>query len=213
MELLERLGARLRPVGMDLIGVTSATAWDEHAPKHLQAEVLLPGARSAIVVGSAGRGLWETFRAAAPHEGEHPLDEFVTRALIDAEREFEGVRARRFEASFTFEPRIDFRTLGRRAGLGDVGPFGLLIHPSHGPWFGLRGAWLIDRELPVAALSTPCRGCVAPCVGREGQTTLDRSTAAMRLRCPLGIASRYGDEQIAYHHDGTRPEWLTSQQR
>jgi len=210
MELLETLAARLAPIGLDLIGATSVEHWDAHAPAHLRAHTLLPGARSAIVVGSSGRRLWEAFRAAAPHGREHPLDAFASSALIDAESVFHesSVATRRFEASVTFEPRIDFRTLGRLAGLGDVGPFGLLIHPVHGPWFGLRGAWLIDRALPSSVVSSPCRGCAAPCVGDAGATTLDRSTAAMRLRCPIGIASRYSDEQLAYHHDGTRPTWL-----
>jgi epoxyqueuosine reductase QueG len=212
MLLLDSLAARLAAAGMDLIGTTSVTAWDAHAPAQLRAESLLSGARSVIVVGSAGPRLWNAFRAAAPHSGEHPLDEFVTRALIDAESELSAVRARRFEASFMFEPRVDFRTLGRLAGLGDVGPFGLLIHPVHGPWFGLRGAWLVDCELPQAPLSSPCVGCAAPCVGSAGETTLDRSTAAMRLRCPFGTASRYSDEQLAYHHDGTRPPWLPAEQ-
>ena len=197
---------------MDLIGAAPASAWDAHAPAQLRAELLLPGARSVIVVGSAGGGLWSAFRAAAPHRGEHPLDDFVTRALVDAEAVFaeESVAARRFEASFTFEPRVDFRTLGRIAGLGEVGPFGLLIHPVHGPWFGLRGAWLIDRELPSPVARSPCAGCAAPCVGETGATTLDRSTAAMRLRCPVGAASRYSEEQLRYHHDGTRPPWINA---
>lgn len=211
MELVERLGARLRSAGIDLIGTASAAAWDAHAPAHLRSGELLPNARSVIVVGSAGRALWEAFAAAAPHHGEHPLDAFVTRALVDAEAAFaeSGVAARRFEAAFTFEPRVDFRALGRLAGFGDVGPFGLLIHPTHGPWFGLRGAWLVDREVPTApAVPPPCATCAAPCVGDAGATTLDRSTSAMRLRCPIGAGSRYTDEQLRYHHDGVRPSWL-----
>jgi len=208
VELVERIAARLRPYGIDLIGTTSASAWDASAPAALHAERLLPGARSVIVVGSAGRALWEAFRAAAPHDGDHPLDTFVARALADAERAFGEVAARRFEASFMFEPRVDFRALGRLAGFGDVGPFGLLIHPLHGPWFGLRGAWLVDRELASSTTTSPCAGCAAPCVGDRGSTSLAQSTAEMRLRCPLGEASRYGDEQLAYHHEGVRPPWL-----
>lgn len=211
MELLERLATQLRSFGIDLIGTTSAAAWDAHAPAHLRARELLANAQTVVVVGSAGRALWEAFAAAGPHVGEHPLDAFVRRALIDAESVFraEGVSARRFEAAFTFEPRVDFRALGRLAGLGDIGPFGLLIHPTHGPWFGLRGAWLVDRALPSSPIApSPCATCAAPCVGDAGATTLDRSTSAMRLRCPVGVASRYGDEQLRYHHDGVRPAWL-----
>ncbi len=212
MELLERLAARLQPVGIDLIGTASADSWDAQAPSHLRSTELLANARSVVVVGSAGRALWGAFAAAGPHRGEHPLDAFVTRALIDAESVFAdaGVATRRFEAAFTFEPRVDFRALGRLAGFGDVGPFGLLIHRTHGPWFGLRGAWLIDRALPSSvAVASPCAGCAAPCVGDRGATTIDRSTSAMRLRCPIGVASRYGDEQLRYHHEGVRPPWMT----
>lgn len=196
-----------------MIGAAPATAWDAHAPAHLRAATLLPGARSLLVVGSAGRRLWDAFRAAGRHHGEHPLDEFVSRALVDAEAVFHerGIAARRFEASVTFQPRVDFRALGRIAGLGGVGPFGLLIHPVHGPWFGLRGAWLLDVTLPLPASegSPPCAGCSAPCVGDAGTTPLGGATAAMRTRCPIGSASRYSDEQLNYHHEGTRPPWFS----
>jgi hypothetical protein len=77
-----------------------------------------------------------------------------------------------------------------------------LIHPAHGPWWALRAAYLVDVDVqPTPEIVAPCLGCAAPCVANEPRPIpLDRSTAEMRRRCPIGVASRYDDEQIAYHY-------------
>lgn len=214
--MLDALRDLLAPDGVDLIGSCGVEAWDARAPAHLASQSLFPGARGAIVVGSAGPTLFRRFRDAAERDAsfarlEHPLDAFVGRVLDrgDALLASRGVRARRFEPTFLATPRIDFRTLGELAGLGAQGPFGLAIHPVHGPWWALRGAWLVDVEVPTPArIDSPCAGCARPCVGGDGATTIDRSTAEMRLRCPVGVASRYDADAIAYHHDRARPSWL-----
>jgi hypothetical protein len=216
-ELAQALSDAVAPWGIDLVAAVPAARWDASLPPDaLRAGSLLDGARAFVVVGSSGRGgLWRAFRgwaAEAPRDrlrGEpHPLDRFVAAALDagDALLAARGVRARRFEPTFAFQPRLDFQRLAELAGLGSPSPIGMLIHPQHGPWWGARGAWLIDCPLDESAPldGAPCRGCPAPCraaipPGSEG--TLAAATRGARAACVLD-GSRYGDEQLDYHYGG-----------
>jgi hypothetical protein len=200
----------LQGTGIELVASCRASAYDACAPEPFQSRVWLQGARGMIVVGSAGPALWRGFVARMQERPElwasaHPYDEFVAGLLAradDALREA-TVRFRRFEAAFRAPVRIDFAALGRLVGLGSPGPFGLLIHPDHGPWWALRGAWLVD-----AAVDEPldparrCDGCAAPCVGGwRNAVGISQATVEVRARCVVGQASRYDEDQIAYHYD------------
>lgn len=216
--LLRAVREALAPSGIGLAAAFDAARWDaEGPPRELRAAQLLDGGRSFVVVGSAGGGLWQAFvrwAAESPRERvleePHPLDRFVRLALDRADEALarEGVRARRFEPTFQFDPRLDFQRLGALAGLGTRAPIGVLAHPEHGPWWATRGAWLIDRaveRLGGAAGGAPCRGCPAPCrqaipPGAEG--TIGAATIASRDACLL-TASRYPAEQVDYHYGGS----------
>jgi len=203
----------VREAGLNLIGSFGIEAYDARAPRGLRSVDLMSGARGVIVAASAGRDLWGAFRAAmdadeAEQGGWHeanPLDSYVARALDRADRALAraGVGSRRFEPTLDAPVPIDFRALGELAGLGTMGPFGLLIHETHGPWWALRGAWLVDVDLAAPAPPrAPCAGCAAPCLGgsRRPEGVL-LATPGVRSRCPVGLDSRYSDEQIAYHYD------------
>ncbi|MSP63797.1 MAG: hypothetical protein EXR72_26320 [Myxococcales bacterium] len=211
--LLARLADAIHDGGIDLVAAFPSVAYDAAGPPpELTAGALLPGARSMIVVGSGGTHLWRRFTdwLAVDPKGRllaeaHPLDHYVagvldrgSAVLADA-----GVRARRLEPTFLFQPRIDFRRLGALSGLGAPSPIGMVVHPVFGPWWALRGAWLCDRDLvPTPPLSRPCEGCPAPCraaipPGSEG--TILAATLAARTACVLS-AERYSDEQVAYHY-------------
>ena len=201
--LVRLVRAALGETGLDLVGAASVAAYDARAPAGRRARELFAPARGLLVVGSAGRGLWARVRAAAG-KGEHRVDDYVESALglADAALAKEGVGFRRLLPTFAFTPRADFVALGEIANLGRMGPFGLLIHPEHGPWWALRGAYLVDREVePTPAMAHPCAGCAAPCVGGPGRTlSIAEATPEVRTRCVVGPASRYDDEQIAYHY-------------
>jgi len=196
--------------GIDLVGSCAIADYDTAAPETVRSPALFADAEGVIVAASAGPTLWRQFRARMGHEAElwdqpHPYDAFVATLLDRADEALAraGVRFRRFEAAFHATPRLDFLALARLTGLGAPGPFLLSIHAIHGPWWALRGAWLVDAEVdPPLAHRSPCEGCPAPCVGGErGAGAMVRATVEVRARCVVGQESRYDDDQIAYHYD------------
>jgi hypothetical protein len=208
--VIATLRAALEGTGLNLLGTAPIALYDAIAPAALRSAVLAPGSRGLVVIGSAGRALWSAFRRhAEQHPGHdalpHPLDAYVETALDrgDAALAAAGISARRFLPTLDARPALDFRALGRLVGFGVEGPFGLLVHETHGPWIALRGAWMIDVDVPAPVPPpSPCAGCAAPCVGgREARVTIGHSTREMRLRCIVGVESRYEDAQIAFHYD------------
>ncbi len=196
--------------GIELVGSCAITAYDAVAPEGLRSNALMAGTRGLVVAGSAGPALWRLFRArmaANPGlwDAPNPYDAFVGSLLAraDAALAHAGFRARRFDAAFHATPRLDFLALARLAGLGSPGPFRLLIHETHGAWWALRGAWLVDAEVaPPPTHRPPCEGCAAPCVGGWANAGgIAGATVDARSRCVVGQSSRYDDDQIAYHYD------------
>jgi hypothetical protein len=201
----------LAGTGIEIVASCGVEAYDARAPDDYKAALLLPGARGLVVAASAGPLLWRRFRERAREmprwwDEAHPYDAFVAETLDRADRALAaaGVRARRFEAAFHAPLRVNFLALAELVGLGAPGPFGLLIHAEHGPWWALRGGWLVDAavEGPQAA-AAPCPTCAAPCVGgwEYAGAEIRDATPEQRLRCPVGLSSRYDDDQIAYHYD------------
>jgi epoxyqueuosine reductase QueG len=204
----------LRDSGIELVGSCTIEAYDKRAPTEFRSSVLMPSARGLIVAASAGPALWAAFRTKTIADPTlwtqpQPYDTFVASVLAraDAALTRERVAFRRFDAAFHAPIRIDFIAIAQLVGLGSPSPFRLLIHDEHGPWWALRGAWLVDVDVdPPLAHRPPCVGCAAPCIG--GWATLGRDSSAtpeVRARCVVGQGSRYTDEQIAFHYEGTRP--------
>jgi hypothetical protein len=145
----------------------------------------------------AGRASWDD---------PHPLDAYVGTLLGRADSALAArcVRSYRFEARFDAPVRVNFVALGELAGLGLPGPFGLLIHREYGPWWALRGAWLVDVDVdPARPIVSPCAGCPAPCVGgvAPADPGILLASPEARARCVVGPSWRYDVDQIAYHYD------------
>jgi epoxyqueuosine reductase QueG len=201
----------LRGTGLNVAASCGIEAYDRRAPRGYKAEDFMPRARGVVVVGSAGPELWGELRSASAADPSlwaqaHPLDSFVASILDRADVALAHARvgSRRFEPRIDAPPAesLDFRALGELTGLGTMGPFGLLIHPIHGPWWALRGAWLVDSAVAEpSAHPAPCAGCHAPCLGSTRPEGILLATALVRSRCIVGQASRYTDEQLAYHYD------------
>jgi epoxyqueuosine reductase QueG len=208
MNALKVVVKSLESTGLNLVGGAPIAAYDERAPQALASRELFAAAKSVVVIASGGPWLWRVFRSQATPatwREEHPLDGYVAAALdcVDSALRAVGVRFRRFEARVGAKPALDFRALGEIAGLGTMGPFGMLIHPEHGAWWALRGAYLIDAEVGARIVhKPPCEGCAAPCVaGRAPTDSILAATPEVRSRCVVGPSSRYDAEQIAYHYD------------
>ena len=206
----------LDAVGLNVVGVADP---DEQAAA--------AGMRSAVVFGSGGPALWHAFVAAVRREPSlltehvHPLDQFVARAIASADPSPVGREWVR--CAWDAERFVDFRPLAQQAGLGWSSRLGLLLHPEHGPWMGLRAVCFVSSDLPRSlplAGAGPCGGCSAPCAAacpsgavqvtqpfdirpcaRHKQQGGCAGSCPSRNACPEGAASRYPELEQAYHDD------------
>ena len=203
--------------------------YDAAVPAPWRSASLCPEARTAALVGSGGRALWEAFRR-SPEFGTEPdpLDAYTGRVVAAAAGEFERARPRsRIRVSLAFERQggvhADFIALAEQARLGARSRLGLLLHPTYGPWLSLRAVVLTDwpkgPEKPVAPEGfDPCAGCPAPCAtacpGRAlaashfdvarcgGHRKIDPGCAeacAARGACVVGREHAYLPEALAHH--------------
>jgi hypothetical protein len=213
--------ARLDAAGLGPFGVADGAL----------ASGVVPGARSAGVVASSKRS-WAAFEAWLREDPERfagnpdPFDAWVAACVAAADPSPEG-RVWVISGAPS-APRLDLRRLAVEAGLGAPSRLGLVLHPTLGPWIGLRAVCVTtevwDRSVPAA--DAPCDGCAAPCADAcPGQAVpapvLDWRACAVfrasgptcagtchaRRACVVGKEHAYSALQHAYHGDpnGTRP--------
>ena len=210
--------ATLADHGLNVVGVAAGTAYTH----------VLPRCRSVVVLGSGGRRLWDRFvqhLTAEPRaliEQPHPLDAFVEGLLRAADPD-PGPDRRWVRCAADDGQDLDFRSLAWGAGLGWPSPMGLLLHPTFGPWIGLRAACFTTEALkptPLAQLPV-CGRCEAPCATAcpAGAVAKARpfdlgacaafhrtpgpcaTTCHSRRACPVGQDHQYSDLQLHYHAD------------
>jgi hypothetical protein len=207
--------------GLDLTGRLGIADYDSLVPAAWRSSVLLPGASGALIVGNAGRSLWQKFSAAPERAlGEDPLDAYTRRILDEAARLTTPCAAVGFYAEQRGGQYLPLVKLAQRAGFGTPGRVGVLIHPVYGPWLAIRAVLLVSDALSSAepARFDPCAGCPAPCasachggvIGVQGvdvagcyQTRLTNPKCALacdaRSACVVGPEHAYSAEQIAHH--------------
>jgi epoxyqueuosine reductase QueG len=205
---MARFAAALDAAGLGLRAALPIARYDAAVPEPWRSAALHPRARSAVVIASGGRALWDAF-ARAPEFGAvaDPLDAYTRRVTEAAAAELDASFAQRADerrpaggaiALFAFERRggvyADFVELGRLAGLGASSRLRLLLHPIYGPWMSLRALVLMGAEWEVGAplAFDPCRDCPAPCA--EASTP-----EAARRACVVGPEHVYGDAALAHH--------------
>jgi epoxyqueuosine reductase QueG len=177
--------------------------------------------RGALVVGNAGRSLWERFQASPERAlADDPLDAYTRRVLAQAARHAPAPVGIAFYADRRDGVYLPLVALAQRAGFGSPGRVGVLIHPRFGPWIALRAVLLVGEPLPLveAPAFDPCRDCPAPCArachaGVVGASGLDcagcyrarltlpacAETCDARSACVIGPEHAYSREQIAHH--------------
>jgi hypothetical protein len=211
----------LAGAGLALTGGMPIAEYDALVPPPWRAQRIAPGARGALVVGNAGRALWERFQASPERAlADDPLDAYTRRVLGEAARLAPPPAALAFYADRREGVYLPLVALARRAGFGSPGRVGVLIHPVYGPWIALRAVLLVGESLPLVAPAPfdPCRDCPAPCasachagvVGADGvdragcyqaRLTLPACAEACDARsaCVVGPEHAYSREQIAHH--------------
>ncbi|MCB9586718.1 MAG: hypothetical protein H6718_15060 [Polyangiaceae bacterium] len=184
-----------------------------------------PASQRVLLTGNTRR-LWPLLQRAAPNlPATDPLDAYTERVHRAAvERWLPGAK---LWFAHQLTPALPFPRLGEALGLCHVGPAHLAVHPTHGPWFGLRalvsfpqGNNLREPEAPSSARGShlppsPCSKCPAPCVplfqqalaesrgeptGRDLVARHFDAWLAVRDACPVGRESRYSEEQIRFHY-------------
>ena len=163
----------LNDLGFNVVGVTDGTPYQKY----------LAGCRSAVVFANGGRLFWDCFmediRKYPKHlsNHEHPIDDFVSRCIQLVDPTPPSSR-RWIQCSETAEVFLDFRVLGKDAGLGHESPLGLLIHPRYGLWVSMRMVLLTTEAVEITEtidgieppdttlmVSNPCTRCAEkPCI-------------------------------------------------
>jgi hypothetical protein len=180
-------------------------------------------AGTIMLVGNAGRGLWDAFAGSleAQDDQPHPLDRWTRRVL-------EGL-AGSFGATSLFPfggpPYLPFQRWAMRAEPVHPSPLGMLIHPTYGLWHAYRGALALSECLalpPRGDLPRPCDSCAGrPCMTAcpvdaftpagyavdrcrdylstpEGEPCMVLACRA-RTACPVGRDYAYAPAQALFH--------------
>lgn len=218
--------ARIEAAGLDLAAAFDVARYND---RHPDCTLPLPAGREdgafALVIGNT-RALWAPFLAAF-HSAEagsrlastaHPLDDYVE-DVIGAAIPTLGEPVTVHLASAAPPHHVAIVAAAELSGLAFRAPSYLAVHPVHGPWIGLRAVIVFDRPPPpIPAPAPACTGCTTGCAPafEEARAALGPAVTAaavqarwqdwvaVRDACPLGRASRFSDDQIAYHYTHDR---------
>lgn len=214
--MIDQLDEILRPSGLFVRG--------GFYPEPEDGVSVLPGgdaARTVVLIGNAGAGMWQAFAQDADLTARHPLDTWL-RPRIEAAAEALGACPVFPNSGPPFVPIQDWAA---RAEPVYRSPIGIMIHPRFGLWHVYRAVFLFaDRlELPQRAdEDSPCDSCVAkPCLkvcpadaflpdrfdapacvshveSDTGSNCRDRGCLARRA-CPIGRDYLYAPDQQKFH--------------
>jgi epoxyqueuosine reductase len=196
----------------------------------LPADLLLPlnvqaNEQQLILLGHAGRRLWECVQA-ADFGGEHPIDDY-TCATVD--RCFSlFFPANHYRIVYPGPAPLGLQALGKLAGWHHASPFMIGVDRQWGSWFAYRAVVLADTAFsPTPAVdrnksenTSPCldcreRPCISSCpAGATGERFLLAACSTERLRsgsacalgclarqaCPVGSEHRYDEAQIRHSY-------------
>ena len=174
----------------------------------------------AVVIGNT-RALWPRFLSALRADptllaAPHPLYAYTEQCIARAARTLEPPWRVRWSHAGG-DQLVAMQRLAHAAGLAYLSQSQLSVHPSHGPWIGLRAALSIDAPGPpgpAPQLAHPCGGCAGRCLpaferalaalqGAVNQHGVERNWQlwlACRDACPTGRQYRYDEAQLLYHY-------------
>ncbi|WP_306605611.1 hypothetical protein [Azonexus sp.] len=196
----------------------------------LPAETLAPlnrqaGEQQLILLGHAGRRLWECVQTAG-QGGEDPIDDYTSAAVDRCFAEF--LPENHYRILYPGPAMIGLQALGKLAGWHHPSPFMIGVDRQWGSWFAYRAVVLsdtafspttpVDRNKPEN--TSPCLDCIArPCIsacpaGATGEHFQLEACSNERLRpgsacalgclarqaCPAGSTHRYSEAQIRHSY-------------
>ncbi len=215
--------------GVDLARTFGLAAFHEEcAPEHRLDDFGRPNPL-ALVLGNT-RALWPAFLDTLALRAElladpHPLDRYVEEVVQGALAQAPHAH-RVYWGHHRQRPPIALQRLTAAAGLAELGPAHLSVHPEHGPWIGLRAVVVFDADASELSRPLPSLSSCARCPGRPCVPALSRALAAaqehrdpgkrpppppqlppersawlaIREVCPVGRDARYEPLQIHYHY-------------
>lgn len=219
----------LTPFGFDLVAHTTVAAYHRALgdrgddPAFRLPEAPSGPSRAVVLVGNS-RAVWAPFTATLAAEPArrveaHPFDRWTSEVLRRVVVGVVGPHVA-FDLRFAFEGGVrafSAQHLAQACGLACLGPAGLAVHPTLGPWFSLRAAIVCALPGREAPAPTPlCERCAdKPCLQALATATAERPVSdlahaavrerwrawlAVRDACPIGRDRRYGDAQIRWHY-------------
>jgi hypothetical protein len=228
-ELAALFEAECRRSGLDLLHPFAVADYNAHVSEEQRLQDFGRPRALGLLVGNT-RALWPYFDEARSKDPElrlaaHPLDRYVSASIAHAASALRGRRQISYFSHVTLPRPLPIQRLAELTGFAALSPSHLAIHELHGPWLALRAVVVVDIEGPSqspGAPPRPCQGCPAPCVAALERAraasgpVLDASSIArhaadwiaVRDACPVGGASRYGEDQLRYHYgvDRQRPQ-------
>jgi methylmalonic aciduria homocystinuria type C protein len=218
-DLVGALARRLLPGGIDLVRPLRAGWYDAVVGEEYRLPDVGRGDALAVVLAST-RAFWAPFvrhLRTTPGfvEQAHPIEAYVTGVVQDALADLPV----RHQVRFSHEPpprRVAMQRLAHVAGLAALTPSMLCVHPTYGPWIGLRAAVVLDAPGPSGeppVTPAPCADCAERCepalVHAQALATTSgdggdpvagnwRAWLAVRDACPVGREHRYPDAMIRY---------------
>ncbi len=224
-KIVSHLSAGLAPFGLDFVHSFDVHRYNAAVQGH-RSLLELPGfgrTTALAVLIANSRALWSPFLAAmrdtvALREAADPLDAYVESSVRSVVAEL-TVRHEVYFASERELRRVSMLHAADASGFARRSPMHLAVHPTLGPWFGLRALLVFDVEATERGSDrpSPCVGCAMPCAlplqqalaeyRRLGEASVKSgwsSWLAVRDACPIGREHRYDAEQIHYHYTKDR---------
>lgn len=178
----------------------------------------LPGERQLILLGHAGRRLWDCVQAAGI-AGEHPIDDYCRQTVARFFAEHLPGQACRLP--YPGDTPLGLQALGTLAGWHQPSPLMIGVDAEWGSWFAYRAVILCATDFaptPVVERRSPCldcrdQPCLAACPAEAtGLPFRLEPCADERLRpssacaygclarnaCPVGAEHRYAEGQIRH---------------
>lgn len=160
---------RLESLGINLWGVARLEDFDLALCRGAKVGERNGSARSVIVIGAGGSAMWRRLKDDPTVDPTKPgaVDVWSRRVL---EREAETLRCAGYDVHtlYPFDPDPTcFVQMAEAAGIAVMSPVvNLLLHPRYGPWVNLRGALVVEQQLPSDGELDfdPCSECSAPCL-------------------------------------------------